>query len=112
MSRLLLLFAVVLALASRAEAGQGPQNTVVVINARSPLSVAIGHRYAQWRNVPTRNLIYLDWDSEPVATDVETFRQRILLPIVQQLDARKITSHITTIAYSSDFPYVIDFKAD
>jgi hypothetical protein len=109
---LLLLLVAGVILAARAEAGQGPVNTIVVINGRSPLSVAIGHRYAQWRNIPTGNLIYLDWEAPPIQTDVETFRQRIMLPIAQILEQRKLLPQTTTIAYSSDFPYVIDFKED
>lgn len=115
MSRLrpLLIALVLLAcVVSLAKAGQGPQNVAVVINGRSPLSLAVAHRYAQLRQIPTANLLYLDWDGSPIGTDVETFRQKILLPLTRLLEERGIAQHITTIAYSADFPYVVDFKAD
>lgn len=109
-----LLFALCLILLCPAAvfAGQGPQNVAVVINTRSALSLEVGHHYASLRNVPTSNLIYLEWEGSPVSTDVESFRQQILLPLAKQLEERRIGGHITTIAYSADFPYVIDFKAD
>lgn len=94
------------------QAGQGAHNVVVVINQRSVLSQAVGQQYARLRNIPAVNLIYLDWEGSPVSTDVETFRERILKPILKAIDERQLTRHITTVAYSSDFPYVIDFQGD
>lgn len=98
--------------AAPAGAGQGPQNVAVVINARSYASVAIGHRYAKLRGIPTINLLYLDWDGSTVGTDVETFRQRLLVPALKAIEDRKLAPQITTLAWSCDFPYVIDFQAD
>ncbi len=93
-------------------AGQGPHNVVVVINQRSVLSQAVGQEYARLRNIPAINMLYLDWDGSPINTDVESFREKILKPIVKAIHDRQLTPHITTVAYSSDFPYVIDFPAD
>lgn len=109
---LFLIIALVGCLASVAQAGQGPQNVAVVINARSPFSMAVGHHYAQLRSIPAVNLIYLDWEGSVIGTDVETFREQILSPILKELTARKIDKHVTTVAYSADFPYVVDYKAD
>jgi hypothetical protein len=93
-------------------AGQGPHNVVVVMNQRSVLSQAVGQEYARLRNIPAINMLYLDWDGSPINTDVESFREKILKPIVKAIHDRQLTPHITTVAYSSDFPYVIDFPAD
>lgn len=93
-------------------AGQGPQNILVVANRRSPLSVAIAHRYAELRQVPRINLVYLEWEGSPISTDVETFRTRLLVPVLQAIAQRKLDPSVTTIAWSADFPYVIDFSAD
>lgn len=93
-------------------AGQGPQNVAVVINSRSYASVAIGHRYAKLREIPVANLIYLDWDGSTIGTDIETFRQRLLIPALKAVEDRKLAPHITTLAWSADFPYVIDFQGD
>ncbi|MFM8978995.1 MAG: hypothetical protein ACKOSS_00800, partial [Planctomycetia bacterium] len=55
-----LLLAGLLACATAAEAGGGPERTVVVVNADSPVSLQVAHAYARRRGIPAQNLVYLE----------------------------------------------------
>jgi hypothetical protein len=55
---------------------------------------------------------YLDWDGPPDTTDIETFRDKILGPVLQAVSTRGIANQIDYVVYSSDFPTRIDFAGD
>jgi len=44
--------------------------------------------------------------------DVETFRNRILQPVLQTLQGRKLDGRIDCVAYSSDIPYAVRVEKD
>ena len=90
-------------------AGGGPENVMLVVNRRSGSSLAIANHYQQLRHIPDSNILYLDWDGDINVTSVDTFRDRILTPILAAIDKRKLSSQIDYIVYSSDFPYAINF---
>jgi hypothetical protein len=93
-------------------AGGGPENFMLVVNGASPSSLAIANHYIALRQFPSSNVMYLEWKGDLHTTDVETFRRQILLPILQTIEDRGLTSHIDGILYSSDFPYSIDLQND
>jgi hypothetical protein len=93
-------------------AGGGPENYMLVVNSASPSSLAIANNYIALRQIPSSNVMYLEWKGDLHTTDVETFRQQILVPILQTIADRGLTAHIDGVLYSSDFPYSIDLKAD
>lgn len=101
-----------LLLAAAARAGGGPETTLLVVNAGSPLSLAVANAYIQLRDLPERQVVWLD-DVPPLETmDVETFRTRILAPVRRHLAVHGLEQEIDLIAYSAGFPYAVDFRSD
>ena len=98
---------------SRAQAGGGPENVILVVNARSWASRTIANYYVQMRGIPRRNVIYLDWDGRLLeGTTIEVFRQKILIPLLQAVEAQGISDQTDYIVYSADFPTHIGVRED
>ncbi len=95
-----------------AQAGGGPEGVLLVVNPRSPDSLTIANHFARLRAIPPDNLFYLPWDPNLQTADVETFRQRILKPVIATIEKRRLADQIDSIVYSSDFPWGIDVKRD
>ncbi len=93
-------------------AGIGPENTMVVVNARSWSSRTIANHYIQLRKIPTINIVYLQWKESDVQTDIATFRNELLKPVLETAHRRQIGDHIDCIVWSSGFPYEIDFSSE
>jgi hypothetical protein len=109
----LLLAAMLAGAPGASEAGGGPQNLLLVVNPRSWASLTIANRYVAQRNIPAGNVLYLDWPLSPVdATDVETFRNQVLQPVLEAIENRGLAGQIDYVAYSADFPYRIDAAKD
>jgi hypothetical protein len=98
--------------ATAAIAGGGPEGFLLVVNSASPSSLAIANHYIALRQIPSSNVLYLQWKGDPYTTDVETFRRQILQPILETIQERGLAAHIDGVIYSSDFPYSIDLAAD
>jgi hypothetical protein len=90
------------------QAGGGPENVALVVNADSWASKALANHYVQWRRIPPSNVIYLEGLTSFEQTDIETFREKILVPVFKTLFERDLLGHIDYIVYSSDFPTAID----
>lgn len=105
------LFAV-FAVASTARAGGGPENVLLVVNAESPPSMLIANHYAALRRIPSSNLLYLDWDPKTEKTDIDTFRKKILVPVMEMARLPYPGRRIDCVVYSCDFPWGIDINAD
>jgi hypothetical protein len=95
-----------------AVAGGGPENVFLVVNAKSQNSLTVANNYIRLRRIPPGNVCYLEWDFKSEATDVETFRQKILIPALTAISARALANQIDYLIYSSDFPTRIDFVGD
>jgi hypothetical protein len=95
-----------------AHAGGGPENFFLVVNRQSPGSLTIANHYIALRQIPSSNIHYLDWNGDLNSTTIGVFREKILLPVLKKIEERGLTTHIDGILYSSDFPYLIDFKED
>jgi hypothetical protein len=104
--------ALVLLFAARATAAGGPENVLVVVNPRSPDSLCIANHYAALRNIPVENFLFLDWDLKQESTDIATFREKILIPVMQVARAPIPGRQIDYVAYSSGFPTIINVEAD
>ena len=91
-----------LLLANAVYAG-GPENLLLVVNANSPSSLLLANHYISLRNIPERNVIYLDDVPKGEVSSRIHFRNKIMVPIVEQIEARQL-SNIDYIVYSSDFP--------
>jgi hypothetical protein len=92
--------------------GGGPENYLLVVNSKSNASLTIANYFVSLRQIPSSNILYVDWAGDKFTTDVETFRRQILGPAIRAIQSRNLTTHIDGIIYSSDFPYDIDFGGD
>ena len=101
-----------LVLSATALAGGGPENVFLLVNRKSPASLAIANHYAQLRQMSAGNILTLSWDPAAQSTDVETFRQKILLPALRAIDQRRLSGQIDYLIYSSDFPTAIGLDPD
>lgn len=100
--------------ASTAQAGGRSQGVVVVVNEDSWASLAVANEFIRLRNIPPLNVIYLPLgdlaDFEIV--DVETFRSRILGPVLGSIHARGLDATVDCIAWSADLPYAVTVTKD
>jgi hypothetical protein len=112
---------VFLALLSRAWAGGGPENVVLVVNSASAASQAVANQFVELRHLPASNVVYLDWsdpaakgktDHFPSSVNVDQFRERILRPILLAVAQRKLGDQMDYVVYSADFPWEVDFQSD
>jgi len=107
-------FSLVAAVAAggRAQGGGGPENVFLVVNAASADSLAVANAYAALRGIPPINVLMLPWQGDREAVPIAAFRTDILRPILQAIDARKLAPQIDCIAYSTDFPWRVDFAGE
>lgn len=96
---------------STAYAGGGPENLALVVNERSWASKTVANYYCKLRNIPPRNVIYLDWGSY-ATVDVNTFRTAILEPVIDQITERGLAAQIDYIAYAPDIPYRVNVTSE
>ena len=95
-----------------ATAGGSPETTLVVVNARSPLSVRIANEYVHLRSIPETHVVWLDEVPSIGAIPIEIFRDKIWKPIRDYIRVHELDEEIDIIAYSGDFPYTVDFTSD
>lgn len=86
----------------------GPENVLLVVNANSDSSLLLANHYISLREIPEKNVVYLDNvpGSRSETCTLASFRTQILLPIVEQIEERKL-ANIDYIVYSSDFPALV-----
>ncbi|MDM4014595.1 hypothetical protein [Roseiconus lacunae] len=94
-----------------ARGGLSSENVIVVVNGDSTISRTIANHYVDLRQIPLQNVIVLDDVPTDTAIELETFRDKILKPVLAQLDARKLSPLARVIAYSADFPHAVKIKA-
>jgi hypothetical protein len=87
-------------------------DVVVVVNGNSLDSRTLANHYVLLRNIPAANVVVLDNVPNSEVISVDDFRQKILNPLLLELDRRKVSGHVQCIAYSCDFPTAIDIQAD
>ena len=110
MARRILTVTLLLALLGRADAGGGPETTLLVVNRNSPVSRRIANAYTRRRGIPASHRLYLDGIPHIRIISLDEFKKRILGPIRAFLKERGLSDQIDLIAYSADFPYGVDFK--
>ena len=93
-------------------AGGGPENVFLVVNAASVDSLTVANAYAALRGIPPINVLMLPWQGSIESVPIGTFREELLRPILQAIDSRKLAPQIDAIAYSTDFPWRIDFTSE
>jgi len=93
-------------------AGGGPENVAVVVNAGSWASKTIANEYVRLRGIPPCNVVYVENPSGFESIRLEEFREKILKPVLQTLERRRLAGQIDYIAYSCDLPWRIEVQAD
>lgn len=95
--------------AAPARAGGGPENVFLVVNPASPDSLAVANAFTTLRAVPSINVYMLPWTGSDESVPIRRFRDEILGPILRAIDARRLSTQIDCIVYSSGFPWRIDY---
>jgi len=90
-------------------AGGGPENLFLVVNPASTDSLAVANTFATLRQVPPINVFMLPWTGDQDSVPIGTFRDAILAPILRAIDARRLSTQIDCIVYSSGFPWRVDY---
>jgi uncharacterized protein (TIGR03790 family) len=106
--------AVGLLLQRQALAGLAPENCLVVVNSESWASLTVANHFVKARQIPDCNIVCIPFKlaRQDDTTDVETFREKLLKPVLTAIKDRGLEKQIDCIAWSSDFPTAIDFTAD
>ena len=102
-------------------AGGGPQNVLVVVNGSSQSSLEVANEYQRLRNIPERNVFYLQssntaafytgGDLRRIMTSA-SFRTNCLWPVLNYIRSNGMTNHIDYILYSTDIPTRIDVTSE
>ncbi|HEY6564446.1 MAG TPA: hypothetical protein VIY86_08105, partial [Pirellulaceae bacterium] len=82
-----------------------------MVNRNSWSSRTIANHYIRLRRIPDRNVIFLDYEGGVERLPLDQFLSEILTPIQIEVRRRNLGGQIRYIAYSSDFPYAIDFSS-
>jgi len=104
-----------LVLAAKLEAGGGPERSLLVVNARSPLSLKTANFYRAARGIPDTHVVYLDQvpgDSIAghTAMSLAEYQGWVLDPILDFIEENDLQNEIDLIVYSSGFPYCVDLQ--
>lgn len=95
-----------------ANAGGGPETTLLVVNADSPLSLQVANTWMRMRDLPEHHVLWLEGLPAGDTIAVEDFRRQVLAPIGAYLDKTGLEPEIDLVAYSAGFPYAVKFAAD
>jgi len=96
--------------ASLALAGGGPETTLVVVNAASPVSRHVANEYVRLRDIPQSHVVYLEGVPHLGAVGLDLFLKEIWEPVRKHMAEHGIADRIDLITYSADFPYAVDFR--
>ncbi len=107
MARLILCLSVLTTLmaAPGAPAAPGADNTLLVVNADSPLSRTVANLYLQQRPLSRHHTVWLRNPPASGSITMATFREKVLEPVLQAMEERGVADDIDVIIYSADFPY-------
>jgi tetratricopeptide (TPR) repeat protein len=93
-------------------AGGGPENVALVVNEEHESSRTIADEYAKLRGIPSLNVIRLKGIPAGSTIGVEDFREKILRPVLAEIERRGLSEQIDYLVYSDGFPYGVEVKAD
>lgn len=93
-------------------AGLTASEVIVVVNGQSLNSRTLANHYARLRQIPSINIVVLEGVPDAETISVEDFREKILKPLLLEIEQRKLANHVQCITYSADFPTAIDISAD
>ena len=90
----------------------GPENAIVVINAKSDSSKLIGNFYIANRQIPAQNVVYLYNLPNRESINLAVCRNQILKPIIEHIQRNKLNKQIDYIIYSSDIPVKLNITKE
>lgn len=93
-------------------AGGGPENLLLVVNENSWASRRIASEYVQLRKISYSHILYLKGLSDIEEITLQEYREKILIPILETIEMRKLSSTVDYILFSADFPTIIDANAE
>ncbi|MCM2371733.1 hypothetical protein [Aporhodopirellula aestuarii] len=94
------------------QAGLTGENVAVIVNASSADSLSIANHYVSLRNIPPGNVIFLEnVPSGSLKISLDDFRDKILRPVLEAINARGLAAQIDVIAYSAGFPTSVDISS-
>lgn len=99
-------------LLNSADAGGGAEGVFLVVNPESEDSLTVANHYQDLREIPPGNVFYLPWNPMRKSSRSENFREEILKPIIEEINTRGLAGQIDTIAYSTHFPFSIDYRQE
>lgn len=102
----------VLGIGAPASAGGSAETVLVVVNGDSPLSKQVANHYVRARGIPTTHVCHLSGIPNLTVITLAQYRERILDPILAFLKEQKLEEEIDIIAFSVDFPFGVDYRAD
>lgn len=89
-------------------AGLAPHEVLVLVNKNSPRSMEVANHFVRIRQIPPRNVVYLDLPGRVLAPRAEMspsdFTRHIWEPAQAVLAERELSGHILAWIYSVDFP--------
>ncbi|XZE20644.1 hypothetical protein SH449x_000523 [Pirellulaceae bacterium SH449] len=93
-------------------AGATASQWVVVVNGDSISSRTVANHFCQIRGIPSNNVVVLSGIPDRDRITLAEFRNLILKPLMEELQARGMANHIQGVAYSVDFPTSINVSVD
>ncbi|MCU0707366.1 MAG: hypothetical protein MUF23_03645 [Pirellula sp.] len=99
-------------LGGQSQAGATGSEWIVVVNGDSTNSRTLANHFCALRNIPFRNVIVLRSVPDRDRISVDEFRDRILGPLLKEIEARGLAPTIQGIAYSCDFPTAVAIDSD
>lgn len=84
----------------------------MVVNDDSEDSKTIAKEYVRLRKIHPINVIHLRDIPSIEKIDVDTFREKLLKPVLGEIEKRGLKPQIDCIAWSADFPWSIDARND
>jgi uncharacterized protein (TIGR03790 family) len=102
----------VLFLSVTTQAGGGPENVLLVVNAQSEDSRTVANHYIDLRKIPSSNVVFVNLPPDRGSLNGAHFRKRILEPIDNAIEESGLQSQIDYVVFSCDFPWQINFQTD
>ncbi|MFZ5828622.1 MAG: hypothetical protein ACOY3P_00970, partial [Planctomycetota bacterium] len=93
-------------------AGGGPENVLLVVNRDSADSLAIANHFIALRQIPPGNVLTIPWEAERETASFDEFREKLLKPILNAIEQRRLLPQIDYVVYSCDFPTRINLHPE
>lgn len=110
--RMTLILLAVLSMGPSALAGLTGCEVVVVVNGQSSDSRTLANHFVALREIPATNVITLNDVPASQVISVDQFRQKILRPVLKEIENRRLSGHVQCITYSAGFPTGINIAED